>query len=320
VTVAIFIRFLRFAFMTHYAALGITFLLTCTLHVSSTAQNSSRKRAGNSISAIEHLIVLHEELAQSNNDIERRAAHATLQAAMEATFSELDFWEVNTDSLAQRMGVVSIGEKQKRLAILTWNVEFDDRTHGYGGIILHRTKANEPLLTPLVFKEPNTRRNTLEPKARFNASNWPGAIYYDILVRNHGNREVYTLLGWNGADGMRNRKIIETMSLSSNRIKFGIPIIDSGRGSVKRHVMEYSDAVSTTLKWREDMDMIVMDHLSPSDPSMEGFTAVYGPDFTYDGFIWQRNHWVLKNNIEVRDADLNTPWNNPKKWRRRLRN
>jgi hypothetical protein len=53
---------------------------------------------------------------------------------------------------------------------------------------------------------------------------------------------------------------------------------------------------------------------------MEGFTAVYGPDFTYDGFIWQRNHWVLKNNIEVRDADLKTPWNNPKKWRRRLRN
>jgi hypothetical protein len=68
------------------------------------------------------------------------------------------------------------------------------------------------------------------------------------------------------------------------------------------------------------MQMIVMDHLSPSDETLEGYTAFYGPDFTYDGFAWHRNHWVLKENIEVRDTELNTPWNNPKKRRRRSRN
>ena len=110
------------------------------------------------------------------------------------------------------------------------------------------------------------------------------------------------------------------MIVSGNRVKFGIPIIDVGRGSVKRHVLEYSDAVSTTLQWREDMGMIVMDHLSPSDPAMKDFTAFYGPDFSYDGFYWHRNHWVLKEDIEVRDTEMKVPWNNPKKWRRRSRN
>jgi hypothetical protein len=269
---------------------------------------------------IGYLINLHDRLVKAKNDRTRRQAHNLLKAEMFSTFDQIDFWDTPTDSLAKRIGIVSIGDDEDRIAILTWNVEYEDRTNGYGGLILTRTNANVQVVTPLTFKASNARRNTLDSKARFTSKNWPGAIYYDILVQNQGNRPVYTLLGWDGADGLRNRKIIETMSANGSRIKFGIPIIDIGRGSVKRHILEYSDAVSTTLKWREDMGMIVMDHLSPSDPAMKGFTAYYGPDFTYDGFYWYRNHWVLKEDIEVRDTELKAPWNNPKKWRRRSRN
>jgi|TARA_B100000767_G_scaffold151895_1_gene142958 hypothetical protein len=309
--------------MLKLAKFSVPLLLAVFSSLSMEAQERSVK-VPNSKSDIEPsialLISLHDQLVGAQDDDLRNQAHSALKTAMASTFLETDFWEVNTDSLAQRIGVVSVGEKQRRVAILTWNVEFKDRTNAYGGVIIHRSKSDEQIVTPLVFKEPNSRRNTLDPKSRFNATNWPGAIYYDILEREYGNRKVYTLLGWNGADGLRNRKIIETMSLSSNRIKFGIPIIDVGRGSVKRYVLEYSDAVSTSLRWREDMQMIVMDHLSPSDETLEGYTAFYGPDFTYDGFAWHRNHWVLKENIEVRDTELNTPWNNPKKRRRRSRN
>lgn len=295
-------------------AMTLIFVLAQVLTVAAQGAKANEERP------IQYLIDLHERIAQAKHDSVRTLAHSALTSEMVSTFEQFDFWETNTDSLSRRMGVVSTGEKENRVAVITWNLEYDDRTNAYGGLVITRDARNEQIVTPLQFKGHSQRRQEFNVKDRFTSKNWPGAIYYDILTQDQGSHPVYTLLGWDGADGLRNRKIVETMSIRGNRVKFGIPIINIGRESVKRHVLEYSDAVSTTLQWREDMGMIVMDHLSPSDPAMKDFTAFYGPDFTYDGFYWHRNHWVLKEDIEVRDTEINVPWNNPKKWRRRSRN
>ena len=305
------------------ARTALVFLFVLAHVGSSFGQKGNLKLNGDMASKdhpVQHLIDLHERIVRAADDSSRIFAHSALASEMLSTFEQSDFWEMNTDSLSRRMGVVSAGEKENRVAVITWNVEYSDRTNAYGGLVITRDRSNEQVVTPLQFKRVNQRRKGFNTKDRFTSKNWPGAIYYDILVQEQGNNPVYTLLGWDGADGLRNRKVIETMAVSGNRVKFGIPIIDVGRGSVKRHILEYNDAVSTTLQWREDMGMIVMDHLSPSDPAMKDFTTFYGPDFTYDGFYWHRNHWVLKEDIEVRDTEINVPWNNPKKWRRRARN
>ena len=78
----------------------------------------------------------------------------------------------------------------------------------------------------------------------------------------------------------------------------------SGTRSTKRYILEYSDQVSAILQWREDLGMIVMDHLSPPSSDLEGQTSFYGPDMSYDGFIWKKNHWVLQEDVDVRDPDL----------------
>ena len=145
-------------------------------------------------------------------------------------------------------------------------------------------------------------------------------MYYEVLLQHQGNRPVYTLLGWDGADNIRTRKVVETLSISGSKLKFGVPIISAGRSSTKRYILEYSDQVSAILQWREDLGMIVMDHLSPPSSDLEGQTSFYGPDMSYDGFIWKKNHWVLQEDVDVRDPDLQAPWNNPKRLRRRYRN
>jgi hypothetical protein len=302
-------------------ALSLFFVLAqANLGSAQEGKQRLNEASANQEDPVHNLMDLHERIANAENDGERNLAHEVLTSEMISTFKRFDFWETDTDSLSRRIGVVSTGQKENRVAIITWNVEYEDRTNAYGGLVITRDKRNEQVVTPLLFKGGRQQRQELNAKNRFTSKNWPGAIYYDILVQNKGSHPVYTLLGWDGADGLRNRKIVETMIVSGNRVKFGIPIIDVGRGSVKRHVLEYSDAVSTTLQWREDMGMIVMDHLSPSEPAMKDFTAFYGPDFSYDGFYWHRNHWVLKEDIEVRDTEMKVPWNNPKKWRRRSRN
>ena len=192
------------------------------------------------------------------------------------------------------MGFASAGSGKERLAVVSWNVELSNQTNAYGAVVVFRGKKNEQTVQALRFKRSTTLRPTLDEKSRYTAKEWPGAVYYEVLLQHQGNRPVYTLLGWDGADNIRTRKVIETLSVNGTKLKFGVPIISAGRGSTKRYIMEYSDQVSASLQWREDLDMIVMDHLSPPSPDLEGQTAYYGPDMSYDGFVWKKNHWVWK--------------------------
>lgn len=263
------------------------------------------------------LIVTHNRMAKAFEDEARLAAHEQLEEAMVRVWSENDFWKTDLSALEGKLGIASVGEGSNRMAVITWNVELSDRTNQYGGIILFIDRQGEQQLEPLKFRPSTSLRETLNSKSRYSADSWPGAIYYKAILQMQGNRPVYTLLGWDGADDVRTRKIIETLSISGNRVKFGVPIIDLGRGSVKRYILEYADAVSVSLQWREDMGMIVMDHLSAPDANSQDNTAYYGPDLTYDGMEWKNNHWVLRENIEVRDLEIDAPWNNPKRNRSR---
>ena len=42
------------------------------------------------------------------------------------------------------------------------------------------------------------------------------------------------------------------------------------------------------LRYDDKLKMIVFDHLSPSKPSYEGKYQYYGPDFSYDGLIFEK--------------------------------
>ena len=56
-----------------------------------------------------------------------------------------------------------------------------------------------------------------------------------------------------------------------------------------------------SVKWNERMKMIVFDHLSPSQPSLAGNYEYYGPDFSYDGFRFEKDAWVLVEQIDMRN-------------------
>ena len=49
------------------------------------------------------------------------------------------------------------------------------------------------------------------------------------------------------------------------------------------------------------MKMIMFDHLSPSRPSYTGNYEYYGPDFSYDGFRFEKDAWVLTEQIDMRN-------------------
>ena len=266
---------------------------------------------------VAELLQLHDQLVQASNDAASQLAHESLKEAMRDAWNTHDFWTCNWLALSERMGVVTAGTGNQRVAVITWNIELTDRTQEYGGFVLAKMRNGDPVVIELNHQQIGINRNVLDTKKRYKAENWPGAVYYEIIAQEQGKKLVFTLLGWDGADGIRSRKVVETLSVSQGKLRFGVPIIDMGHGSEKRLIMEYADAVTAMLRWREDLRMIVMDHLSAPEPQMEGNTSFYGPDMTYDALVWQKNHWVLKEDVEIRDPDMKKPWNNPKRSRRR---
>ena len=270
--------------------------------------------------ALNDFVEQYRALQGISNDEAKIAASEALQASMVA------YWAVEPMNLkifaplGETMGFAHAGSGDERFTVITWNVELRNQSQAYGGLMVFEGRKGEQHVEPLRFKKPNALRTSLDEKARFTANDWPGAVYYEALLRYQGSKPVYTLLGWDGADNIRTRKIIETVSVSGSKVKFGIPILLVDRGTNKRHILEYSDQVSAMLKWRPDMEMIVMDHLSPPRPELAGQTSFYGPDMSYDGFSWKKNRWVLEQDIDVRDPEVSGPWNNPKKLRRRRQN
>lgn len=269
---------------------------------------------------LEAFVERYSQIQQAASDAERLRLSDQLSEALVDHWNSYPLEEEAREELGSVMGFASAGIGKERLAVVSWNVELNNQTNAYGAVVIFSGKKKEQSVQALRFKRSTSLRPTLDEKSRYTAKEWPGAVYYEVLLQHQGNRPVYTLLGWDGADNIRTRKVIETLSISGSKLKFGVPIISAGRGSTKRYIMEYSDQVSAILQWREDLEMIVMDHLSPPSSDLEGQTAYYGPDMSYDGFVWKKNHWVLEEDVDVRDPNLQAPWNNPKRLRRRHRN
>ena len=290
-------------------------LLLLFLFIFSTSGRCTRTVPSND--PTKELLRLHEELMQATGDAEAQLAHETLKQAMRIAWQENDFWSSNWTALSDRMGAVSTSAGNLKVAIITWNVEMQNRTQQYGGFVISKNMNGSQTVFELIHTETKARQSASESKRRYKAENWPGAVYYEIIPRKKGKNITFTLLGWEGGDAIRSRKVVETLSLAHGKFRLGVPIINLGKGSEKRLILEFSDSVSAMLRWREDLQMIVMDHLSAPDNYLKGNTAFYGPDMTYDALTWQKNQWVLKKNIELRDPDMKKPWNNPKRLKRR---
>jgi hypothetical protein len=79
----------------------------------------------------------------------------------------------------------------------------------------------------------------------------------------------------------------------------GAPVFNVEKGSPKRFIMEYADDVSASIKYRAGEKRFVFDHLAPRGPGLEGNPAFYGPDLTFDAFVYEKGKWVFESNVYI---------------------
>lgn len=186
--------------------------------------------------------------------------------------------------------------------IITWNVALTDGTYKYFGILQLRSGADNQIRLYNLSDKAGELENP--ENIVLGAGKWYGALYYKVLKNKVDNYTYYTMLGLRYHNLFTTAKLIEVLYFDQfNNPVFGAPIflVD---GKIKhRMLFQFSARVTMNLTYNEKLEMIVFDHLSPSESKHTGQYMYYGPDFSYDGFFFKGKKWQYKPNLDLKSAE-----------------
>ncbi len=192
-------------------------------------------------------------------------------------------------------GITVLTSDDKLLRVYTWNLQFNDGSYKYFGYLQYKNKNK----IDLFFLDDKKYNYDGEIRLYQSHSEWYGAIYYEMVTKKWNSQTYYTLIGWDGADFLINRKVVEVLYFDRKGFPvFGKKLFKLNRTLTGRLVFEYADRATMLLRYNQKQDMIVMDHLSPNDPKYTGIYAYYGPDFSYDALVFRAGKWILQQDID----------------------
>jgi len=170
---------------------------------------------------------------------------------------------------------------------------FETQTYRYYGTIQMNTNTvGTMVLHPLID---NT--DTLEQidKMQLASNQWYGAVYYNMIQKEHNGKQYYMLFGWRNSTPISDKKLIEVIHFEDGKPIFGAPIfntvIDEKKEVKHRFMLEFNNRSSISVNYDEAQDLILYDHLEPPDEKSKEMYHAYMPDGTYEGFSFQNGTW-----------------------------
>jgi hypothetical protein len=259
------------------------------------------------------LINLGLSLLNSKNEDERLNANIAFIEKLEKIIAIPESFFYPFDSLVT---IAKLLAPDNTFRILNWHVPKDDGTFQFFGYIQLNPQFIKSRKLPAFHKLINSHNATkaIENKT-LGAQEWLGAHYYKIIQPSKKEKN-YVLLGWDGNTAYSNKKLIETLFFTPNgEPKFGASIFKmDNRKTQKRIIFEYAESASMSLKYHEEMKQIIFDHLAPAANQYKDHYQFYGPDFSFDAFIYKKGNWILLTDIDTKNRNLGKEknWNNPK--------
>ncbi|MCS6979404.1 MAG: hypothetical protein N2050_05625 [Flavobacteriales bacterium] len=189
----------------------------------------------------------------------------------------------------------------KSWRLLTFTVLFADGHYQNFGLLQNlSSKTRRPATFQPVFELQDQTAQLGRPLHKtLDASHWMGAIYY--AVRKSGKKH-WLLLGLNMHNAHSRLKIAEPLSFNSRGFpQFGAPIIRHQHKTYHRFILEYKADAAVHLRWDDQLNMIVYDHLTPYAPSGRSQPAAYVPDGSYNGLRWHKKHWEVVEDVDARN-------------------
>lgn len=258
-----------------------------------------------SYSQVSHTLVTYENslkmsfnsLNSNNDEASQISINKNIISLMDSALAMPESFIYRFDSLTKIGKILS---PDKKFRLFSWNVPMTDGTQKYFCIIqMAPEKKGKDRLYHL---EGLSGRTDKAEKAVLGSKNWYGALYYSIIPFKRNHKNSYILLGLDFNDYNTNRKIIDVLNFSTDStITFGAPVFIIKNTSQCRIIFEYSKRASMSLNFDKKRQMLVFDHLSPSNPRYVGKFEYYGPDFSYDAFSLKDDKWIYTPDVIVKN-------------------
>ncbi len=197
------------------------------------------------------------------------------------------------DSL-KRIGIRM--SQDKKVKTYTWSIKLENGEHIYYGFV--QQKDGKKLKVYQLKDDSRKMKSDVEYLA-LDHKHWYGANYYKIVDFKYRGKKMYALLGMRSNKYISKIKIIEILSFSGKKAKFGHRVFkfdkkddpEKTKRKQYRILMEYDQKVSTTLNYDERYKMIIFDHLVPENSKLKNIRRFYGPDGSYDAFAFDGFKW-----------------------------
>lgn len=203
------------------------------------------------------------------------------------------------ENLSQLENFKDLYSSDSSLRIVSWFYQLtkdDFQIHG------HIVYKGETLPKGLSFVQiPLNEKNvTIQRDTSYTFENWPAAWYYKIVDKeDRFGKKYYTLIGWIPKNRISQQKIVEVLWFENVKAHFGAPIFDRGQEREYRLLFEYGAQNVMRLSYQEELDQLIMDHLSPPGAEYQGIYEYYGPDFSFDAFRWENDRWMYYPDVDV---------------------
>lgn len=185
--------------------------------------------------------------------------------------------------------------------IVTWNLVLQDQPGRYNCYFIKKGEHGKSNITYKLSASYNPAK--IKTDTLYHASDWYGALYYDLKPYNDGDTKCYLLLGIDYGNAEISRKLIDVLRFSTDgSILFGRKWFDTGEGLQFRAVFEYASNAMMTVRFHS-MNQIVFDHLVPFSDVHKDDRAYYGPDYSFDAYNFENGIWKLKINVDARNQE-----------------
>jgi hypothetical protein len=258
------------------------------------------------------LVILSNKILAGESDSVRILANSQFHSLLKQALSFDNAIEYPFSKLP---AISKLEDADKNFKILNWSLRFDDGRFKYFAFMLYRTKEG---VTMQEWIDTSVETREFPDQEVFGNDNWYGAYYYKLIEKkNKLKKRQYLLLGWDGYEFDSNQKIIEVLNIDKEGIvTFGAPILEMKEETKHRFFLRFKEDAVVTLRYFEEQEQIVFDHLIPMQRIMEGVYQFYVSDFSYDGFQFSNWKWEFIEQIDARNQNDNTK--KPKKIERRL--
>lgn len=243
------------------------------------------------------LLDLFSRLSTASNDEERLGVNDTIRSVV-GDYAETD--SVFSHSFTSLRYLGQITSPDSLLKIISWNIILSGYSGKYFTYIIRKGEGGEK--NKVITLEAPYSDRSVQTDRTYTGSDWYGALYYAVKSYLAGSERYWVVLGLDYGNPEVTKKIIDVISFNDNdSIVFGKKLFESPEGTIFRKVFEYAATGMMTLRFNTDTS-IVFDHLVPI-ASGSGNRVYYGPDYSFDAYVFDNGTWKFRLNIDVRNRE-----------------